>query len=90
MRQKIRGIISIGLLTFWTISAISGFILWLAPEGQRSGRTPLLFGFTKHQWSEFHIWFSFLALGITLVHIIVDWRILVAVIKLLIKGNDKI
>ncbi len=87
MRQKIRGIVSIGLLTFWAISALSGFILWLAPEGQRSGRIPLFLGLTKHQWSDLHTWFSFLALGVTLVHIIIDWKILVAVIKFLIKGK---
>lgn len=87
MKQKIRGLVSLGLLIFWTISALAGFILYLAPEGQRSGRTPLLLGLVKHEWSEIHTWFSFLALGITLLHIIVDWRILVAVIKLLIKGD---
>lgn len=89
MKNKIRGLISLGLLVFWAISALTGFILYLAPEGQRSGRAILFFGLVKHDWSEIHTWFSFLALGITLLHIIVDWRILVAVIKLLIKGDKK-
>lgn len=89
MKNKIRGLISLGLLVFWAISALTGLILYLAPEGQRSGRAILLFGLVKHNWSEIHTWFSFLALGITLLHIIVDWRILVAVIKLLIKGDKK-
>jgi hypothetical protein len=62
-------------------------MLYLAPEGQRSGRALLLFGLSKHQWSEFHTWVSFLALGITILHIIVDWKILVLVIKVLIKGK---
>ncbi len=87
MRQKIRGLISLGLLIFWAISALSGFILYLAPEGQRSGKAILLFGLTKHKWSEFHTWLSFLALGFTLLHIIIDWKILVAVVKYLVKGN---
>ncbi len=87
MRQKIRGLISICLLLSWAISALSGLVLYLAPEGQRSGKIILLFGLTKHEWSEFHTWSSFLALGITFLHIIIDWRILVAVVKYLVKGN---
>jgi len=87
MRQKIRGLVSIGLLLSWAISALSGFVLYLAPEGQRSGRAILLFGLTKNGWMEFHTWISFLALGITLLHVIIDWKILVAVVKYLVKGN---
>ncbi len=87
MRQKIRGLVSIGLLLSWAVSALSGFILYLAPEGQRSGRAILLFGLTKSGWMEFHTWISFFALGITLLHVIIDWKILVAVVKYLVKGN---
>jgi len=87
MRQKIRGLVSIGLLLSWAVSALSGFILYLAPEGQRSGRVILLFGLTKSGWMEFHTWISFFALGITLLHVIIDWKILVAVVKYLVKGN---
>jgi len=86
MKQKIRGLVSIGLLIFWGISAISGFVLYLAPEGQRSGKAILLFGLAKYEWSQFHIWTSFLALGITILHIIIDWKILIAVVKYLVKG----
>lgn len=89
MKQKIRGIIGIGLLSFWTISALSGFILYLAPEGQGSGRISLLFGLAKHQWLDLHTWFSFLALGVTILHVIIDWKVLVAVIKLLIKEKTQ-
>jgi len=84
MRQKIRGLVSICLLFSWAISALSGFILYLAPEGRQSGREVLLFALSKHGWSEFHTWVSFVALGITLLHLIIDWKILVAVIKYLV------
>jgi len=86
MKQKIRGLVSVGLLIFWGMSALSGFILYLAPEGQRSGKAILLFGLAKHGWSQLHTWTSFLALGITILHIIIDWKILVAVVKYLVKG----
>lgn len=87
MNRKLRGLVSLGLLVFWTFSASSGFILYLAPEGQRLGRTTLFLGLTKHNWSEFHTWMSFIALGITILHVILDWKILVALIKYLLKGN---
>jgi len=87
MNRKIRGLISLGLLIFWGLSALSGFILYFSPEGQRSGRAILLFGLAKHGWSEFHTLVSFVALGITILHIIVDWKILIALIKHLIKGD---
>jgi len=90
MRQKIRGLASIGLLISWTVSAVSGFILYLAPEGQRSGRAILLFGLAKHQWAEFHTWLSFLALGFIILHIIIDWKILAAVIRYLVKGKNPV
>jgi len=87
MRQKIRGLVSIGLLISWAISALSGIILYLAPSGQRVGKTLLLFGLTRHEWSGFHTWSSFLALGITILHVLVNWKILIAVIKCLVKGS---
>lgn len=87
MRLKIRGLIGLGLLMSWGLSFLSGLVLSLAPEGQRVGRAILLFGFSKHAWSEFHTWVSFLAMGITFLHITVDWRILRGSFKTIIKGG---
>ncbi len=82
-----RGLVSIGLLISWAISALSGFVLYLAPDGQRSGKVLLLFGLAKNSWSEFHTWTSFVALGITVLHVIVDWPILVSVIRYFLSEN---
>ena len=87
MRQKIRGLVSIGLLVFWGISALSGIILYLAPSGQRSGRNILLFGLIKQEWSNIHTWLNFIAVRIKILHVIIDWKILVTVVKILIKGK---
>ena len=81
MNRKIRGLISLGLLLSWGLSGLSGLILYLAPEGQRSGRAILLFGLAKHGWSQIHTWVSFIGLAITILHIIVDWKIMVALLK---------
>ena len=87
MKHKIRGVISLALLVTWTISALSGFVLFLAPEGQRSSKVILLFSLAKHDWSEIHTWVSFLALAITVLHIVVDWKILITVVKILVRGK---
>ncbi len=89
IKQKIRGLVSLNLLFFWIASTLSGFILYLAPEGQRSGRAILLFGLTKHDWVSVHTWISFIFLGIILLHVIIDWRLLIVIIKLLLNGSNK-
>jgi len=89
IKQKIRGLVSLNLLFFWIASTLSGFILYLALEGQRSGRAILLFGLTKHDWVSVHTWISFIFLGIILLHVIIDWRLLIVIIKLLLNGSNK-
>jgi hypothetical protein len=80
----IRAVIAIMMLIFWVLVGISGLVLWLAPEGQRSGRIPLLFDLTKSDWSEVHLWIAVITLMITVVHVIVDWKTLRAVIKYMV------
>ncbi len=81
MKLKIKGLIYLSLLIVWTISALSGLILYFAPDGQRSGQKLLLWNLSKHQWSGIHAKISFLALAITLIHIFLDWKIFIVVIK---------
>ena len=80
----IRAIIAIALLIVWILSAFSGLILWLAPEVRRAGQQPLLFGITKESWGEIHFWICIAVVVVTLVHIIIDWKALRAVIRYLI------
>jgi hypothetical protein len=70
-----RAIVAISLIIVWSLSAFTGFLLWLAPSGPRAGRLVLL-GLTKGQWGDLHFWFSVAALIVTLVHVAVDWRAL--------------
>ena len=37
LKIYVRSIIAIVMLVVWLVVGISGVILWLAPEGQRSG-----------------------------------------------------
>ena len=76
-----RAIIAIALIVGWILSAFSGLILWLAPEGQRAGQRELLFGITKENWGDIHFWICVAVMVITIVHVIVDWKALRGVIR---------
>jgi hypothetical protein len=79
-----RAIIAIALITSWSLSAISGLILWLAPEVRRAGQQPLLFNITKESWGEIHFWICVLVVIVTIMHIIIDLKALRGVIRYLI------
>jgi len=77
------------MLAAWGLSVFSGFILWAAPSGYRAGRMILFLGMTKRQWGDWHTWFSLIAIIITIIHLIVDWKGLKGSIKYLVKGTQK-
>ena len=70
-----RAIIAIVLFVTWGLSAFTGFLLWLAPHGQQSGRVVLL-GLTKGEWGDIHFWFAVATFVVTVTHIIIDWKAL--------------
>ena len=76
-----RAVVGIALITTWSLSAFTGFLLWLAPTGPQSGRQPLLLGLTKSEWGDIHFWVSVAAIVVTLVHLVLDWRALRGVIR---------
>lgn len=81
LKAYARALTAITMIAVWSLSALTGFLLWLAPIGPRSGRMPLSLGLTKHQWGDIHFWISVAALGVTLIHIAIDWRALLRYIR---------
>ncbi|HEX76697.1 MAG TPA: DUF4405 domain-containing protein [Dehalococcoidia bacterium] len=79
-----RAIVAILLITVWSLVALSGLILWLAPSGPRSGRQLLLLGLTKGEWGDMHFWIAVATFLVTIVHIAVDWKALRGVIRYLV------
>jgi Domain of unknown function (DUF4405) len=69
-----RAVIAIAMMVTWSLVTVSGFLLWIAPSGPRSGYQLLFLGLTKREWGDLHLWFSLVALAVTLLHIIIDWR----------------
>jgi len=86
-RAYVRGVVALSMLLVWGAVAFSGVLMWLAPEGQRSGRALLLFGWDKHFWGDVHLWLSLTALGLTAIHLIVDWRALCGCVRYLVRAH---
>ena len=53
-----RAVVAIMLITVWSLVALTGLLLWLAPEGRQSGQIPLLFDLTKSAWGDIHFWIA--------------------------------
>jgi hypothetical protein len=71
------------LITVWSLVALTGLLLWLAPSGPQSGRQLLLLGLTKGEWGDVHFWIGVATVVVTLTHLIIDWRALRGVIRYL-------
>jgi len=86
-RVYARGIVALLMMLVWSAVAFSGVLMWLAPEGQRSGQALLLFDWSKHAWGDVHLWLSLTALGLTAIHLIVDWRVLCGCVRYLVRAH---
>jgi len=86
-KAYVRSIIAISMITVWSAMVITGFLLYVAPTGPRSGRLPILF-LTKGQWGDLHFWIGLAAISITVIHIVIDWKALRGCVRYL-AGLDR-
>ncbi len=82
-RIYLRAIVTLGLLLACTLVTFTGFLLWLFPRGQVAHGF-LFWGLTRHGWGDIHFIISLVALGLTLIHIILYWRALSQLVRYLI------
>lgn len=87
-RQKIRAVVALGLLIFWIISSFSGIILYFAADGPRSGQTLLFLGLQKRDWVEIHSWTGLIAIMTALLHVILEWPLLLCLTRELFRKKD--
>ena len=78
-----RAVVAIILIIVWSLAAFTGLLLWLAPSVPRAGHQLLLLELTKSEWGDIHFWVCVVVLGVTIVHIIIDWKALRGVIRYL-------
>jgi len=86
-KAYVRSLVAISMMVAWGLSVFTGFLLWVAPNGFRSGRTILVLGLTKSEWGDWHTWVSLIAIIITIIHLVVDWKGLKGSIKYLVRVN---
>jgi hypothetical protein len=79
----LRAIVTLGLLLACTLVTFTGFLLWLFPRGQVAHGF-LFWGLTRHGWGDIHFIISLVALGLTVIHIILYWRSLSKLVRYLI------
>lgn len=85
-----KGVIGLLLLVVWSIVAVTGFIMWMAPHGQGTGSQSFLLNMSRHDWGELHFWFAVTAVVVTIVHIVVDWKPFVSSLKHIFKAHELI
>ena len=83
VKVYVRAVVAMMLITVWSLVALTGLLLWLAPSGPQSGRQLLLLELTKSEWGDIHFWIGMATVAVTLVHVVIDWRALRGVIRYL-------
>ncbi len=78
MKAYVRAWVAVSLLVLWSLATATGVLLWFAPHGPRSGRIPLLLGLTKQGWGDVHFWICVMAVAVTVLHLVIDWKALKA------------
>ncbi len=80
---RFRAFISFWLAFSFLLSVLSGFILFLRPEGSLAAWTAWsVLGLIKKQWEGVHTVFVFVLLISALIHLLYNWRVLAAYFRL--------
>jgi hypothetical protein len=82
-KARIRAIVAVALIALWSLSALTGFVLYAAPTGPRSGWLEVLL-LTKREWGDAHFWVSVAAAVVTVVHLAIDRKALKSVFRFLV------
>jgi hypothetical protein len=82
-----RSAVALAMIAGWVLAAVSGIVLWLAPDGRQAFAQPAALGFTKQAWDDFHVVVSFLAVGLTLAHVTVMRRGILSYARLVLTGR---
>ena len=88
---KLRAFISLYMTVTSIIIAISGIILFIAPPGRIAHWSYWsMLGLTKDEWQGIHITFTFIIIIVGILHIIYNWKPLVAYLSNKINGVTSI
>ncbi|BAY22488.1 hypothetical protein NIES2100_22510 [Calothrix sp. NIES-2100] len=66
----------LALITCWSLTLLTGFILWFAPTTKSVGSLNWLFSLLQFEWGKLHLFMGVIALCITTVHLVISRRVL--------------
>lgn len=66
----------LALIIGWSLTSITGVMLWFAPTDKGVSIVAWLFSLLQHEWGKLHLFMGVITLFITVVHLIVYQRIL--------------
>ena len=69
----------LALLAFALMSSTGILLHYLLPPG--SGRFSTLWDMNRHEWGEIHFWISIALFLLLVVHLLLNWRWIVAIVK---------
>ncbi|MCU0542599.1 MAG: DUF4405 domain-containing protein [Oscillatoriaceae cyanobacterium Prado104] len=85
----LRAIVALVLIVVWSLAAISGFLLEFLPRGRGAGQLILFLGFTRREWGDVHFVVCVIALCVTVVHVLLDWRVLRGYLRYLLNSHHQ-
>ena len=82
-----RAFVALATIGSWLVSAVSGLVLWLSPHGPGTRYLLTALDLTRSTWIDVHIVASFLAVGLTLIHLTVMRSGVRAYLRLIFLGR---
>jgi len=84
----VKGIIDLLLIVVFIIVVLSGIALYLAPSGKIAKMIGWTFlGLSKDTWKNLHIHFGLIMIGLVVVHIVLGFNRMVAMLKSAFKNS---
>jgi len=71
IRLRLRAVFSSIMVFGWVVVAVTGFLLYFAPTGRRSGWIEILW-LTKSEWKDVHFWVSVSIALVTVGHVVLN------------------
>ena len=82
MKFKFRGFTSLALTFSFIMITVTGLVLYIVPPGRVAHWIDWrIIGMSKEQWGSVHTIFSFLFVILGIIHIVYNWRTLLAYLK---------
>jgi len=76
MKFRTRGFISLLLALAFLVAVVSGSVLFMTPRGRVANWTGwTMAGLTKHEWAALHINACLLMLIVSVIHLVLNWRV---------------